>query len=224
LSCCAAKAQEINTRSLDSITFDTTGFTLQGDRNGVRVWHTPSGDGLGLYYYPVPPDIYVNAKSIDGIREFYRKAARVARSAIVEVERLPLDPCTVIRTIIKVPQQSSGTTYVGSLTMPFRDFSYVLKIQCPETGITGTRDSTVLNALLQTNNVSIGKNGQLQGWMEDPYDPSIAAPLARNKSEAEEYDLQFPSHPLTRLRRSLNHVHQTLKISDELKAEAPFEF
>ena len=196
---------------------------MQGDRNGVRVWHTPAGDGLGLYYFPLPPDIYVNTKSIDGVREFYRKTVRAGGSAIVEVESLTLDDCTTIRTIIKVPQQPSGMTYLGSLTLPFRDFSYVLKIQCPETGITGTRDSTVLNALLKAGKVSIDNSGQLEAWMEDPYDASVTGSLAKNKSEAEEYDLQFPSHPLTRLRAALGHVQQTLRVNEELKNEARFE-
>jgi len=114
-------------------------------------------------------------------------------------------------------------TYLGSLTLPFRDFSYVLKIQCPETGITGTRDSTVLNALLKAGKVSIDNSGQLEAWMEDPYDASVTGSLAKNKSEAEEYDLQFPSHPLTRLRAALGHVQQTLRVNEELKNEARFE-
>ena len=70
-------------RSLDSVTFDAAGFALQGDRNGVRVWHTPTGDWLGLYYFPAPPDFQADIGSIQELRSFYRQAALRSGGAII---------------------------------------------------------------------------------------------------------------------------------------------
>ena len=130
-------------RSLDSVTFDTTEFEPREGRDGVRVWHTPAGDGLGLFYFPIPPDIPARIDSIAEIRASYRRKALEAGGAIIEVDRLALDGCPAIRTIIKMPQQPTGMTYIGSFTLPFRDFSYVVKVECPERGVTGFRDAMV---------------------------------------------------------------------------------
>jgi hypothetical protein len=211
-------------RSLESITFDSAGWVFQFDRESVRVWHTPSGDGVGLYYYPVSPDIQANMDAIDQVRACYRRSAMEAGGAIIEIDTPQVDGCKSIRAIIKVPQQPAGMTYLGSFTLPFRYFSYVIKIQCLETGTIGIRDSVVLEAMLNSREVAIGENGKLRGWMQDPYDASLTSVLARNKSDAELYDLNFPGHPLSRLRRLMRQIQLTLKVGDDIKREPAFDF
>ena len=115
-------------------------------------------------------------------------------------------------------------TYLGSITLPFRDFSYVVKIQCMEQGTTGIRDAVILDEKLASGEVTISeKSGTLEGWMQDPYDLTIVGGFARNKSEAEEYDARFPEHPLTRLRQLLGQIEETLQISDDVRGEPTFE-
>jgi hypothetical protein len=43
--------------SLNSVSFDTTGFILQEDGDAKRVWHTASGDGVGTFLFNLAPDI-----------------------------------------------------------------------------------------------------------------------------------------------------------------------
>jgi hypothetical protein len=210
--------------SLDSVTFDVSGLTLQGDREGVRVWHTPAGDGIGLYYFPIPPDIEADLRSVSAIRAFYRALAMQSGAAIIEVDILQVNGCSAVRQIIKVPQQPHGMTYLGSITLPFRNFSYVIKIQCEEHGTTGIRDSVILAQKRATGEVTLDVDKHaLRGWMRDPYDPSIVDVFARNLSEADEYDKHFPDHPLSRLRPVLKHVQATLRIAEEVKGEPRFE-
>jgi hypothetical protein len=215
-------------RSLDSITFDKTGFALQGDLNGTRVWHTQAGDGIGLYYFNKPPDISAHLDSVDEVRKSYRLLATSAGIGIIEVETLTLDGCPAIRTIFKAPQQPSGMTYLGSITLPFRDFSYVIKVQCMEYGATGIREAVVADALLAAGQIQIPMDGErpaeILGWSQDPYDRSVDAPLMRNRAEAEEYDSQFPDHPLSRLRAILRQVQGSLHIVAGIKSEPAFTF
>lgn len=205
-------------RSLDSVTFDTIEFEPREERDGVRVWQTRAGDGLGLFYFQIPPDIPVGIDSIAEIRTACRRATLEAGGAIIEVDRLVLDGCAAIRQIIKVPQQPFGMTYIGSFMLPFRDFSYVVRVECPERGVTGCRDAMVWNQLLQAGLVTI--DDPFRGWMQDPYDPAATARLARNRADSEEYDAQFPDHPLSRLRPVLERVQETLRVTEELK-QAP---
>jgi len=212
-------------RSLHSVTFDASGLTLQGDQDGVRVWHTPAGDGIGLYYFPVPPDIGADLQSVSAVRAFYREMAMQFGAAIIELDLIQVNGSLVIRQIIKVPQQPHGMLYLGTLTLPFRDFSYVIKIQCMEDGTTGVREAVVLDEKLAAGEVKLDeKNGTISGWMQDPYDSSIRDVFARNKSEAMEYDQRFPEHPLSRLRRAMRRVQQTLRISEEVQREPRFKY
>lgn len=212
-----------NPNPLELITFDTSGFKSQGDINGTRVWYSPENDGVGLYYYGIPPDINCDIAKVQVVRDFYRQFASNAGLAIIEVETLMIGGCHAIRTIIKAPQRPTGMTYLGSITLPFRDFSFVLKVQCAEQGATGFREAVVLDQLISSGEVTVSSDGKIQGWMKDPYDSSIEAPLMRNQSEACEYDNQFPDHPLSRARNVLNHIEKTLAIAPEVLSSASFE-
>lgn len=110
-------------RSYNSISFDATGLTLQGEANGARIWHTEAGDGLGLFYFDKSPDIGADINTLDALRHFYRNSVVPAGLGLIEVETLQIDGCLTVRTIFKSPQQPRGMTYIGSLTLPFRDFS-----------------------------------------------------------------------------------------------------
>ena len=204
---------------LDSVRFDTSDFSLSEQEivhsrtESVRAWSTAEGDGVGLFFFSLPPDLAGPIDDLASIRQQYRRAG----AAIIEVEPLRLDGCDGLRVIVKVPQSPHGMTYVGGLTLPFRDCSWVLKAQCQERGTTGVRDAVILD-----RRIADVKLPSLEGWQRDPYEPGFRAPLQRNLSEAEEYDAEFPDHPLSRLRRLLPRLSDTLRVGDEVRALPPF--
>jgi hypothetical protein len=208
--------------SLDSVKFDTTGLLLEGDREGARFWHTTSGDRIFLYYYLIPPDIRADLDAINQVRALYRRGLAQFGEGLLELDVLRIDDCKLVRLIVKAPQPP-GMGYIGSLTLPFRDFSYVIKVQCLEMGVTGLREAVVLAGLLSSGKVTTGKNGELEGLIEDLYDPSVTSRVARNKSEAEEYDSRFPDHPLSRLRLLLRQIQSSLTVDKEVKEAPAFE-
>jgi len=87
------------------------------------VWHNDAGDGLGLFYFDLAPDIPVSLDSIDQLRQFYRLQLAEANSRLVEPTIIQLDTIPTIRLIAKVRQVPRGMTYLGSFTIPCRDFS-----------------------------------------------------------------------------------------------------
>ena len=208
-------------KPLDLVTFDAQDYEPRSDDGAVRVWSTPAGDGLGLFHFAMPPDLE-GLHDIDRLRAFYRRAAGGAGLGIVEVERRTLDGCAVVRTIMKAPQEPRGRTYLASLTFPFRDFSYVWKVQCAERGITGMRDTVVFGALLANGTVTQDAANGVVGWLADPYDPTFAGPMCRNRSEAVEHDARFPEHPLSRARAVLGHLEQTVRVAPNVRGAAPF--
>ena len=95
--------------------------------------------------------------------------------------------------------------YTGSLTIPFRDFSYVIKAQCEERGTTGVREAILFDKGRRAGTVTIGPDGKIGGdWNPDD----------------EQYDADFPQHPLTRLRILLAKF-QTTCVIDSAIASLP---
>jgi len=175
-----------------------------------------------LYFFALPPDIDADLRSITAVRNRYRYLATQSGAAIIEVETPEIAGCLTTRIIIKVPQ-NLGMTYIGSITLPFRDFSYVLKAQCEERGVTGMRDAVVLNEKMASGEITPDiENGIRRGWMHDPYDSSLDFGFAMNLSEDKQYDARFPNHPLSRVRRLLDHLQDTLLISDDLTSKPRF--
>jgi hypothetical protein len=199
--------------SLDSVTFDLTGLTSDGERNGVRVWFTEDGDPVTLHYFPGPPPIPVDLSDLDAVRDFYRTTAMRGGAAIIEVDTIAVQGCTAVRTIVKRPQAPHGITYVGCITIPFPSFSLVLKIQCAEYGTTGIRDAVVADELIGQGRLAL--DPRVGGWMQDPYDPSLRDGFRRNLSEDAKYDARFPTHPLSRLRPRLARLQDTIQLGAE---------
>jgi len=204
------------------IAFDETNFEFQGEQNSDLCWLTPNGDGLTLFHFDVPPDIEADLHDIQGLRAFYRQIASGAGLGVLEIETGIVDGCITVRTLFKAAQGRTGRTYLGALTLPFRDFSYVFKIQSEEKGTTGVREA-VVTSWQMNRELSIDlKSRQLIGWLDDPYDLNERGPMTRNISERPEYDARFPGHPLSHARWVLNHLQKTMTIDNSLKQKPKF--
>ncbi len=193
-----------NNPSLASVTFGFVGYHDKGIQNGIHVWHTPAGDGVGLFFFSIPPDL-PKAHSCEELRQFY-SAKLAAGGRLVELRLVSVDGQPSIATIIKVPQKPTGMTYVGSITIPFRDFSFVFKGQCQEYSPTGIRESTLLDKLLKAEKVTV-KAGAIVGQFE----PDGAT-----------FDAEFPKHPVSRARRILQDGAHGIRLHPSIKSLPSF--
>jgi len=87
---------------------------------------------------------------------------------------------------------------VGSLCVPFRDFGFVIQSICEERGTTGLRETMVFYL----------QNTQQESRIIPAGDPASQAWNPDN----ERFDGIFPQHPLSRLRRILNRVSDSVEI------------
>lgn len=192
--------------SLDAVRFDAAGHRPAGEVDGRRVWFTPEGDALALYLFRKPPDLPRSITSSQQLRELYaRHLPEGAR--VVEAELVTVDGVRSVWTLFRVPRAPDGTTYLASLTLPFAAFSFVLKLQCEEQGVTGTREVAVLVKALKAGEVTADGAGDVAGdWSAD---------------EAA-YDDLFPDHPVSRARRAFARLRATLRIDARVRAEPRF--
>ena len=193
--------------SLESIRFDTSGLNADPKPTDRRVWYTPEGDGIVLYHFAKPPDLPGDLRSAEQLRHFYLRTVQDSPAKLVEAMLVTAAGRPAVRTIIKVPQQPTGMTYVGSLTIPFRDFSFIVKGQCPERGTTGVREAMLLDRMLREGTVTVDPKAGISG----PWNP-----------DNERYDAEFPTHPLSRLRVVMRRVEGTVVLDAATAAATPF--
>lgn len=209
------KPANTNPVNINSISIPTFGWDIVEKNDGEIVWVNPEQSALiSIYFFNIPPDL-PTIKDIDALRSFHRSVAD-SGGGIIEVSTFNLKGFPSVKTIFKFPQPEKGMSYLASVTIPFENCSFVIKTQAVEVGTTGIRDAFVLDKFLESGEVTFDDNG-LKNWFEDPYDPTFKEGTPMNKSEKEEYDAEFPEHPLTKVRNMINQAIEEVVFRDELK-------
>jgi hypothetical protein len=203
---------------MELVTFDAEGYRVEPRAANLWVFHAPTGDLVQLWRFDLAPDIGAALDDEPAVRAMYRERVARAGAGLVAVDCVTVAAVRAVRVVIKAPMEPRGRIYVGSLTLPFRDFSYVLKVECREQAATGVREAIVMAKVA----LPLDANNELAGWFADPYEPSARGPMVRNLSEDEQYDPLFPEHPLTRVRSLLGHVERTLAVDPKVRAAPPF--
>jgi hypothetical protein len=214
--------------SVASISLDPAEWNLAEENPDENVFVSKVGDVCGVEYRTEETAFKVDFSDLVALRVNIREGFGGAGLISADVESFGSGQHTIkgIVIVTKLPQIPSGLSYNGLIFLPFKDFSYSLYMRYEEAGVTGLRESVMLDLLIELGEVTLaapgapgGIAGQIQGLAEDLYDPSLRGHLVRNKAEREEYDQRFPEHPLTKLRAGLRRVKQNL-IIDQLVLQA----
>ncbi|NJK44074.1 MAG: hypothetical protein HC933_07095 [Pleurocapsa sp. SU_196_0] len=201
------------------VKFDATGWEPKGLHENVLVWHNTLGDGLGLYYFQRVPDLPAPLEDAQRLLELWPSdsATGVISRTVVEV-----DDVLGVKAITKRRQTSGDLMYIGSWIIPRDRFSFVIKIQCSELGMTGLREALVAEKALQDGSVTLGENGDMTGWFLDGNASVAASGMPPNIAEDEALDAEFPDHPLSRVRRHMRTLEPSIRVEDFVKRAAPF--
>lgn len=207
--------------TIDSVLIPTFGWNKIENSKFVRKWGNPEQTViLSLNLFSIKPDL-PTVKDLDYLKSFYRNSISTVNGGLINVDTLTLNYSTAVKTIFKVSQEEYGMVYIASLTIPFEDYSFVVKIQAVESGMTGLRDSVILNKLMESGEV-LFENEEIKNWFSDPYDSDFKQGVLMNKSEDEKYDNEFPDHPLTISRSMINKISKEIILKPELETIASF--
>jgi hypothetical protein len=194
--------------TIDSLRFDTAGWTYRGEREPgrMRVWETPDHDGVSRHFFNKAPDL-PKVKTVAEIRAFYIAQLGTSKAKAIQCEVSNVARCTAVWLLINAPQQPHGMLYQGVLTLPFRDFSYVIKVPCPESGTTGIRETMLMERRMHAGEVPnmSGVGPIFPGWNPD----------------LPEYDADFPTHPLSRLRRLVPRIVNSALLDEPVRRAPP---
>lgn len=201
---------------IQKITFPTFNWKKTQNSEDSLQWINPKENiMISLKYIDLPPEI-PSLQDIQKTRSYYRTIIASYNAGVIEIENIILDGVRSLKTLFKQPQTPIGMSYVTSLTIPFANCSYELKIQAQESNLSGMRDSFIADILMAENEISIA-NGNLVGWFKDPYQPNLKEGVLMNRSEEIQYDSQFPEHPLSQCRTLMKEIVANLALHPTLK-------
>jgi len=179
---------------------------IERDTGANCVWRFADGDAVGVYFFNVEPDL-PKSHSLASFLSQIQDVAAASHATLLECDIVRIGQLPAVRQIVKVPQIPSGMTYLGTFTIPFAKFSYVLKVQCEEHGITGIREAVLLDRKLKNKPAGVDAR-------------EIAAGL---DADSEEHDVEFPDHPLSRLRRHLRYIAISCPLHPDLLKHTGFQ-
>jgi hypothetical protein len=149
---------------------------------------------------------------VEGWRKEGRSLATERNGAIVSGDAVVARGVPMFQLIYKRPE-GNGFMYSGMLFLS----QFVISLSAREHGVTGTREAAVTLDLVEKGQLEIdrdpsGATGKIRGWFKDPYDPNYGGIVLRSVSDHEMYDAAHPHHPLTRMRRKLKVIRDSLSV------------
>ncbi len=116
-----------------SLKIDESGLMLRKNEANRKLWLNGFNDVLELKVFATKPDIPVQLTDKAGLTMYYQAAAKTQSAEVLDLEVREVVSIQAIRLTMRAVAKPTGFTYVSSLALPFRDGSFVLKIQALET-------------------------------------------------------------------------------------------
>jgi hypothetical protein len=208
----------------DRLSFDLTGLVAQPSDPELRRWVSERGFGVILATAPhVPKFPATKAGQAEMVNELRRLFAE-GGAGLVELSYVHADGHRAVRTITKRvvnPETGRGRRFMSSLEIEVDGSCLWLGADCSEAGITGFRETFVVQQLLASGALTLVDASEgwtmhgadrTDGWVVDPLDPTPPH-LALNVSDDRRYDADFPKHPLSLVRAFLDRAQSSITIA-----------
>ncbi|WP_406098910.1 hypothetical protein [Streptomyces sp. NBC_01013] len=176
-------------------------------------WANDHNDVLSLHFFALPSDLPTALDDGPALRNALTHHIAQAGGGLIEASVKRLGELPALRQILKLPlpDRPSGQAFIGSFTVPRAGCSTVVKIQALEQGMTGMREAVVL-----------AKAGPQDYFRSHPYAPDVQGGLPFHAADHARWDAEFPDHPLTRVRRTLDTLAQAVSVAPDFAALPPF--
>lgn len=203
--------------SVEDLQFDTTGWEPRPEAaESRRAWGNASGDVLTLRYTAGVPKI-PSLFRLQALRDYYTQQVALGGGCILSLDLLHVKGVAIGKLIFKTPQPAGGWGFMGSLVVAYKDFSYSLRMQALEVAGDDNRGQHVWNQLCDSQP---DEADCLALWFgsREMKDSELVHPCL---ADQEQWDAEFPAHPLSRLRAELCRIAPSLVISRDVKNSQP---
>lgn len=187
------------------------GWVEQGTEDGLRVWRDASEDVLSL---AIPEDHFElpDLSDISLVRGWSRSLAEARDAGLIEV-RVSDGKHGVGMGLIYKRLDRPAYCFTGMLFVPSQN--HVWTVVAVERGMTGSREATVTTELADDGELT---PENYEGYWRDPYDPSysgVDVSVLRFISDDESYDERFPAHPLSKVRRVMAALPNSVQVDSK---------
>jgi hypothetical protein len=187
---------------------DLTGFQ-QVDQ---LAWRDEQGTVMSAHFFNLRPDLPAPLHEAAALQAGMARHTAAAGAGLIDATIEPVDGVPALRQLLKVRHpQGHGQVFIGSYTIPRATCSTVLKLQAPEIGATGMREAVIMAQL-----------GPDRFYTPSPYAPDATGGLPYHWADHEQYDAQFPQHPLTLIRAALRRLLPSIRLDERFKALPAF--
>jgi hypothetical protein len=181
------------------------GWQFSGSEPQIAFWRDSVGDVVSLALLPkasaLPPPSHTAA-----LQTYCRRNAELQRAGLVELtctEGANGASVTFVYKRLELP----AFKFFGVILIPRSDVMWQWMVIAGERGTTGEREALVAAKMLEAGQLTVETYAGM--WARDPYDDAydgVDRSTLRYVSDAEEYDAEFPDHPLTKVRRELKRL------------------
>ncbi|WNI26105.1 hypothetical protein [Streptomyces sp. ITFR-16] len=176
-------------------------------------WADDQDTVVSLHFFALEPDLPAGLDDGPALRHALTHHTARAGGGLIEASVKKLGELPALRQILKLPlpDRPSGQAFIGSYTVPRAGCSTVVKVQAVERGMTGMREAVVMAEV-----------GPQDYFRPHPYAPDVQGGLPFHDGDHARWDAEFPDHPLTRVRRTLDTLAQAVTVAPEFAALPPF--
>ena len=202
-----------------SVMFDTSGFGVVRRAPGRREWRDLHEDTMVAAVEPETAADASRALDIDALRARYRAEAAACGGGIVSVDVVQAGGLAAVAVVSKFAD-GLAQVYEGTLVAPLRNARLTVTLRARERRTTGIREAATVGHLLSLGLLRIpdgpptGGARRMDDLLLDPYDPAQDGSAMCSLADDERLDELFPAHPLSKVRRWLRTVAETLAIDD----------
>ncbi|WP_416976630.1 hypothetical protein [Streptomyces sp. T028] len=187
---------------------DLTGFT----EREPGVWTDAAGLVLSVHFFPLVPDLPAPLHDLQLLQAGLAQLTAGAGGGLIEAVPGAVDGVPAVRQLVKVPLGNRpGQAFIGSFTIPRAACSTVVKVQAAEGPMTGMREAVIM--------AQVGPDAYFRA---NPYVGGQIGGLPSHAGDDEQWDAQFPEHPLTLVRAALARIAPTVTFDDRFKGLPPF--
>ena len=204
--------------SLDDVQINTTGWDpIEESADHRRKWSNAHGDVLTIRFNATAPQM-PSLFRMQALKDYQAQQLQASGGTILALDLLQVKGVSVAKLLFKSMQPSGGWGYMGMLFLPYRDFSYSIRLQAVEREGDELRGQHVWNWLHESHPAETDFQALWFGVDESSADMDTARPCL---ADGEHWDGDFPNHPLARLRAELTRLIPTLVVSRDVKNSAP---
>lgn len=218
----AAKSGDSPVRKLmKEVSFDTTGWKLALEEPTKLTWQDEANDTMVLIVAPRRPQ-QSDPRNLERSRDELRTALKSGRAGIVEVEPLKIGPVIAQWMVMKEPQTPAGYFYQTCVILSTAQSEIVLNIAAKERGTTGMREAAFVTIAVMKSGNQPGV-AQAASTHRDPYDKRFDQGAVYAPSDERKFDASLPDHPLSRTRRKMQRIVDSITLSSEIRQTARFQ-